>query len=137
MPELIRMTKQADGGAVLHCVRADGSVTWRRHEGRQAAFFPLHDLSHYPVETGLGCLRVSWPRDGTSWTRPARRLADRFRPRRGYPTATRRAPGSGTAPGRTTSPPNFRSRRWNSETAVARSAWRKSGHSTGVKYSSA
>lgn len=55
MPELlIQLTKRADGGAVLRCVRADGSVTWQRHEGRQPAFFPLHDLIHYAVESELG-----------------------------------------------------------------------------------
>jgi len=55
MPELlIQLTKRPDGGAVLRCARADGSATWQRHEGRQAAFFTLHDLTHYAVETGLG-----------------------------------------------------------------------------------
>lgn len=58
MPELhIQLTKRADGGAVLRCVRPDGSVTWQRQEGRQAAFFPLHDLTHYAVETVLGFRR--------------------------------------------------------------------------------
>jgi hypothetical protein len=55
MPELrIQLTKRADGGAVLRCVRADGSATWQRQDGHQAAFFPLHDLTHYTVETVLG-----------------------------------------------------------------------------------
>jgi hypothetical protein len=55
MPELhVQLTKCADGGAVLRCIRADGSATWQRHKGRQAAFFPLHDLTHYAVETVLG-----------------------------------------------------------------------------------
>lgn len=58
MPELrIQLTKRADGGAVLRCVRADGTVTWQRHDGRQGAFFPLHDLTHYAVETVLGFRR--------------------------------------------------------------------------------
>jgi hypothetical protein len=39
---------------VLECRRADGSTTWQRQHGRQAAFFPLHDLTHYAVETELG-----------------------------------------------------------------------------------
>lgn len=56
MPELlIQLTRRADGGASLRCVRADGSATWQRHEGRRAAFFPLHDLTHYAVETTLRC----------------------------------------------------------------------------------
>ena len=39
---------------MLECRRADGSATWQCHQGRQAAFFPLHDLTHYAVETELG-----------------------------------------------------------------------------------
>ena len=39
---------------MLQCRRADGSATWQRQDGRQAAFFPLHDLTHYAVETELG-----------------------------------------------------------------------------------
>ena len=54
MPNLlIQLTRRADGGALLRCVRADGSATWQRQEGRQAAFFPLHDLAHYAVESEL------------------------------------------------------------------------------------
>ena len=55
MAELrILMTRRADGGSVLRCERVDGSVTWQRLDGPQAAFFPLHDLTHYAVETVLG-----------------------------------------------------------------------------------
>ena len=50
----VELTKRADGGALLRCTRADGSVTWQRQEGHQAAFFPLHDLTHHAVETTLG-----------------------------------------------------------------------------------
>jgi hypothetical protein len=50
----VQLTKRADGGAVLRCVRTDCSITWQKHEGRQAAFFPLHDLTHFAVETILG-----------------------------------------------------------------------------------
>jgi hypothetical protein len=58
MPELrIQLTKQRDGGSVLRCVRADGSSTWQRQEGRHASFFALHDLTHYAVETVLGFQR--------------------------------------------------------------------------------
>lgn len=42
---------------MLRCERPDGSVTWQRLDGRQAAFFPLHDLTHYAVETELGFRR--------------------------------------------------------------------------------
>ena len=55
MPDLvIQLTKGVDGGAVLRCIRADGSTTWQRQEGPSAAFFPLHDLTHYAIETELG-----------------------------------------------------------------------------------
>ena len=50
----VRMTKRRDGGAVLSCTRDDGSVTFQRHEGRNASFFPIHDLTHFAVETILG-----------------------------------------------------------------------------------
>lgn len=54
MPELlIRIKKKTDGDAALSCVRANGSVTWQRQEGPLARFFPLHDLTHYAVETVL------------------------------------------------------------------------------------
>jgi hypothetical protein len=53
-PLSIRLTRRADGGAVLHCGRADGSSTWQRHEGRNAAYFPFHDLTHFALESTLG-----------------------------------------------------------------------------------
>jgi hypothetical protein len=49
----IRIKKMTDGSAALSCVRADGSVTWQRQEGRQGRFFPFHDLTHVAVETVL------------------------------------------------------------------------------------
>jgi hypothetical protein len=55
MPDLlIRIKKKTDGAAALSCLRADGSVTWQRQEGAQGRFFPIHDLTHYAVETVLG-----------------------------------------------------------------------------------
>lgn len=54
-PELrIQLTRRADGAVVLRCVRADGSATWQRQEGRNAVFFPFHDLTHFAVEATLG-----------------------------------------------------------------------------------
>jgi hypothetical protein len=50
----VQLTKRPDGGAVLRCVRADGSVTWQRQDGPRAAFFPFHDLTHLAVESTLG-----------------------------------------------------------------------------------
>jgi hypothetical protein len=55
MPDLlIRIKKKTDGSAALTCTRADGSVTWQRQDGQLGRFFPLHDLTHYSVETSLG-----------------------------------------------------------------------------------
>ena len=53
----IQFTKRTDGGVVLKCLRGDGSVTWQRQDDQHAAFFPLHDLTHYAVETALGFSR--------------------------------------------------------------------------------
>ncbi len=47
----ITMTKKSSGESAIACVREDGSVTWQRHSH---AFFPLHDLTHFAVETTLG-----------------------------------------------------------------------------------
>src|SRR5688572_16107999 len=50
----IQLTKRSDGGAVLKCIRADGTETWQKQEGKNASFFPLHDLTHFSVERELG-----------------------------------------------------------------------------------
>ncbi|MHC5001916.1 MAG: hypothetical protein ACYTJ0_02225 [Planctomycetota bacterium] len=58
MPDLvIRLQKKRDGSAALACERPDGTVTWQRHRGATSRFFALHDLTHYAVETALGCRR--------------------------------------------------------------------------------
>jgi hypothetical protein len=69
----VSITKQQDGGSVLQCVRADGSSTWQKHSGRQAHFFPLHDLTHFAVETQLeftrgfyGLIADGWDIDDTT-----------------------------------------------------------------------
>lgn len=51
---VIRIKKDRDGRTALSCTRADGTTTWQRQEGGQAAFFPRHDLTHFAVETALG-----------------------------------------------------------------------------------
>ena len=48
----ILLTKKTDGTTVLKCVRADGTETWQKND-KHAAFFALHDLTHYAVETEL------------------------------------------------------------------------------------
>jgi hypothetical protein len=66
-PLRICLTKHADGGAILRCVRDDGSATWQRHHGRNAAFFPLHDLTHFAVETELGLRRAFYGLVAEGW----------------------------------------------------------------------
>ena len=45
---------RADDSVVLTVKRTDGTVTWQKHEGANARFFPFHDLTHFAVETELG-----------------------------------------------------------------------------------
>lgn len=53
----VQITKKGNGSGVLRCVRAEGSVTWQKQTDRHAAFFALHDLTHFAVETTLGYRR--------------------------------------------------------------------------------
>ena len=54
-PDLgITFRTRPDGVVVMHCARADGTATWQRQHGPRAAFFPMHDLTHFAVETVLG-----------------------------------------------------------------------------------
>jgi hypothetical protein len=53
----VQISKRADGGGVLRCTRADGSVTWQKQKTSQAAHFALHDLTHFAVESTLGYRR--------------------------------------------------------------------------------
>ena len=53
----VQITKKADGSGVLRCVRDDGSVVWQKQNQRHAAYFALHDLTHFAVETALGYRR--------------------------------------------------------------------------------
>ena len=64
---IIQFTKRTDGGALLKCIRADGSTTWQRQEDEHAAFFPLHDLTHYAVETELGFRRAFYGLIAEGW----------------------------------------------------------------------
>lgn len=63
----IELVKQRDGAVVLRATRADGTRTWQKRAGTHAAFFPLHDITHYAVETVLavedaflGLLAAGW-----------------------------------------------------------------------------
>ena len=64
---VIRIKKGADGRTALSCTRADGTTTWQRQQGGQAAFFPRHDLTHYAVETALGERQGFYGLVATGW----------------------------------------------------------------------
>jgi hypothetical protein len=79
----IQFTKRTDGAALLRCVRDDGTATWQKQEGNHAIFFPLHDLTHYAVETELGFSRgfygliaAGWDIDETTGKTARGRLPD-------------------------------------------------------------
>jgi hypothetical protein len=68
MPDLsIRIKKKTDGAAALSCTRPDGSTTWQRQEGQLGRFFPLHDLTHFAVETVLGFKRAFYGLVAEGW----------------------------------------------------------------------
>jgi hypothetical protein len=64
---IIQFTKRTDGSALLKCIRADGSTTWQRQDDDHAAFFPLHDLLHYAIETELGFRRGFYGLSAEGW----------------------------------------------------------------------
>jgi hypothetical protein len=64
---VLQFTKRTDGCALLRCVRDDGSVTWQKQEGNHAIFFPLHDLTHYAIETELGFRRSFYGLIAEGW----------------------------------------------------------------------
>ncbi len=47
---IVQLKKGRDAPATLACVRGDGSRTWVKLQ----RFFPLHDLTHYAVESVFG-----------------------------------------------------------------------------------
>ncbi|HEX6746808.1 MAG TPA: hypothetical protein VF092_05880 [Longimicrobium sp.] len=59
----LRFALKRDGTPVLSITRRDGSVTWQR----QSAFFPLHDLTHYAIETVLGLRQAFWGMMADGW----------------------------------------------------------------------
>ena len=80
---LIQITKRADGSGILRCARSDGSVTWQKQNGRHAAFFALHDLTHFAVESVLGyrqgffgLIMEGWEIDDTTGKGSRGRLPD-------------------------------------------------------------
>jgi hypothetical protein len=64
----ITITRHRDGSVVLHVMRADGTIEWQKQSGQQAAFFPLHDLTHYAVESELGITAAFWGLLASGWS---------------------------------------------------------------------
>ena len=52
---------------MLKCIRADGTTTWQKQSERHAAFFSLHDLTHFAVETTLGLKRAFFGLIAEGW----------------------------------------------------------------------
>ena len=63
----IQFEKQRDGAVVFRCTRADGTVTWQKHIGKTAHFFPFHDLSHYAVESAFDFTEGFYGLIATGW----------------------------------------------------------------------
>lgn len=66
----ILIKKNPDGSAAISCRRTDGSVTWQRQDGPRGRFFPLHDLTHYAVETVLGYSEAFYGLVAIGWSFP-------------------------------------------------------------------
>lgn len=64
----IELVKQRDGCVVLRGERDDGSAFWQKQEAKYAAFFPLHDLTHYAVETELGVADAFFGLIASGWS---------------------------------------------------------------------
>jgi len=62
----IEIVKRADGAGMLRCTRADGSVSSQK-QAKYAAHFALHDLTHFAVETVLGCRRAFFGLIAEGW----------------------------------------------------------------------
>ena len=59
----IQLKNVPDGNPSLACVRADGSRTWSRVH----PFFPIHDLTHYAVESVFGFERAFFGLVASGW----------------------------------------------------------------------
>lgn len=73
---LVQLKNGRDGRPTLVCVRPDGSRTWSKiHPG-----FPLHDLTHYAVESVLGFAQAFFGLIASGWSIEA--FAERGAPAR-------------------------------------------------------
>lgn len=61
---LVQIKKGSDSRPTLACVRADGTRTWRKVH----PFFPLHDITHYAVESILGLRQAFFGLVASGWT---------------------------------------------------------------------
>ena len=66
----IRLTMRDPETYVINCRRPDGTVTWQKQAGPKAGFFPVHDLTHYAVETELGYRRAFYGLVAAGWDFP-------------------------------------------------------------------
>jgi hypothetical protein len=69
----ITIDKRKDGSVVLKFLRKNGTDEWQKQSGPQAMFFPLHDLTHYSVESELeirdafyGLVAAGWSIEDTT-----------------------------------------------------------------------
>lgn len=69
----IELVKHQDRSVVLRVTRSDGSVDWQKQKATHADFFPLHDLTHYAVESVLaipdaffGLVAAGWSIEDTT-----------------------------------------------------------------------
>lgn len=60
---ILAFSKTRNGRPVLSVTRRDGSVAWQK----QHAFFPVHDLTHYAIETTLGLREAFWGMMADGW----------------------------------------------------------------------
>jgi len=60
---LVQLKNGRDSRPTLVCVRADGSRTWSKVH----PFFPVHDLTHYAVESVLGFTEAFFGLVASGW----------------------------------------------------------------------
>lgn len=64
----LELTRRIDGSVVFQVKREDGATDWQKQDGKYAAFFPLHDLTHYCVETELGITDAFYGLLASGWS---------------------------------------------------------------------
>ena len=64
----IEISKRTDGSVVLKLRRRDGTEDWQKQQGPQALFFPLHDMTHYVVETELAIRDAFYGLVASGWS---------------------------------------------------------------------